>query len=70
MTNTTNVFGIRAGVQEGYPDVLTPKALEVLAELAPLDADRKALMRARLERRRGRAERVNEPAAAYASHIM
>jgi malate synthase len=57
MTNTTNVFGIRAGVQEGYPDVLTPKALEVLAELAPLDADRKALMRARLERRRGRAER-------------
>lgn len=58
MTNTSNVFGIRAGVQEGYPDVLTPKALEVLAELAPLDADRKALMRARLDRRRGRAERA------------
>ena len=57
MTNTTNIFGIRAGVQEGYPDVLTPKALEVLAELAPLDADRKDLMRTRLERRRGRAER-------------
>lgn len=57
MTNTTNVFGIRAGVQEGYPDVLTPKALEVLTELAPLDAERKDLMRARLDRRRGRAER-------------
>ena len=57
MANTTDVFGIRAGVQEGYPDVLTPKALEVLAELAPLDADRKDLMRARLERRQGRAER-------------
>ncbi len=49
-------FEIRAGVQENYADVLTPKALSILAELSPLDADRKALMQARLDRRRKRAE--------------
>jgi malate synthase len=49
-------FEIRSGIQEQYPDVLTPKVLSVLAELTPLDGDRKALMQARLDRRRKRAE--------------
>ncbi len=52
----SDVFEIRAGVQERYADVLTPKALGVLADLAALDSDRKDLMQARLERRRRRAQ--------------
>ena len=52
----SDVFEIRAGVQERYADVLTPKALSVLADLAELDSDRKDLMQARLERRRRRAQ--------------
>ncbi len=57
MTNMTasNIFEIRAGVQDSYPDVFTPAALEAIAALAPLDSDRKDLMQARLERRRRRA---------------
>ena len=48
----------RANLELEYDDVLTPKALETLSALAPLDADRKTLMRARIERRnaRGRAK--------------
>ena len=46
-----------AGVLEQYADVYTPAVLDALKALAPLDADRKALMRARSERRRRRAER-------------
>ena len=38
-----------------YPDVFTPQALATLAAVAPLDADRQAIMRARLERRAARA---------------
>jgi len=49
-------FEIRAGVLDHYDDVVTPRALEVMAELAPLDAERKALMQARLDRRRRRSE--------------
>ena len=52
----SGVFEIRAGVQERYADVLTPKALDVIAGLADLDRDRKDVMQARLERRRRRAE--------------
>ena len=55
MKTISDVFEIRAGVQEQYADVVTPKALSVLAELAGLDSDRKAVMQARLERRRRRA---------------
>ena len=54
----SDVFEIRAGVQEAYADVLTPKALDVIAELAKFDTDRKALMQARLERRRRRSEQA------------
>ena len=56
MTRFSDVLEIRAGVQDRYPDVLTPEALEVIVELAHLDSDRKAVMQARLERRRRRAE--------------
>ena len=50
-----DVLDTAAGVQEHYADVLTPKALEVIAGLAALDRERKDLMQARLERRRRRA---------------
>ncbi len=56
MPSFSDVLEIRARVQDQYPDVLTVKALEVIAELAHLDSDRKAVMQARLDRRRRRAE--------------
>ena len=56
MPSFPDVLEIRAGVQDQYPDVLTLKALEVIAELAHLDGDRKAVMQARLDRRQRRAE--------------
>jgi malate synthase len=46
---------IRAGLERTYSDVFTPEALELLNALAPLDADRKAAMRSRIERRAARA---------------
>jgi malate synthase len=46
---------IRAGLDREYADVLTPPALAALAALAPLDAERRALMQARLDRRAARA---------------
>jgi malate synthase len=48
---------IRAGVDRAYADVLTPEAVAALLALAPLDARRVELMRARLERRRARQQR-------------
>ncbi len=54
--NHSEVFEIRVGVQDGYADVLTPKALDVIAELAGLDSNRNDLMQARLDRRRRRSE--------------
>ena len=51
-----DIFEIRAGVQEQYPDVLTAEALNVMAKVAHLDGDRKAVMQARLDRRRRRSE--------------
>jgi hypothetical protein len=46
---------IRANLEQSYPDILTREALAVLAELVSLDADRKAVMRARIDRRARRA---------------
>src|SRR5687768_12738239 len=46
---------IRGNLAADYADVLTPQALEALSALAPLDADRKTLMRTRIERRASRA---------------
>ncbi|MCB1022439.1 MAG: malate synthase, partial [Acidobacteria bacterium] len=46
---------IRSGVQQQYPDILSDEALRAIRAVAALDADRKALMAARLERRKRRA---------------
>ncbi len=46
---------VRGGLERAYPDVYTPAAMAALAELAPLDETRRALMQARLDRRQGRA---------------
>src|SRR5262245_38786801 len=46
---------IRGNLEQTYPDVLTREALAVLAELVSLDADRKAVMRGRIDRRARRA---------------
>src|SRR4051794_12656537 len=46
---------IRGNLQHAYADVYTPEVVAALEALAGLDADRKALMAARLERRAARA---------------
>jgi malate synthase len=46
---------IRDNLRETYSDVYTPKVLDALGALAPLNRDRRALMAARLERRLRRA---------------
>ena len=48
-------FEIRGTLERDYADVYTPEALAALEALAPLDADRKALMSARTARRAARA---------------
>ncbi len=45
---------IRAGLREEYRDVYTHDALAAIQALAPLDAEVKRVMRARIERRRNR----------------
>jgi malate synthase len=47
---------LRAGLQDSYPDVLTREALDALEALRGFDDDRRAVMAARLERRRRRFE--------------
>src|SRR5437899_12344899 len=46
---------IRGNLESAYADVFTPEAVAALEALAGLDADRKAIMAARIERRAGRA---------------
>ncbi len=46
---------IRANLEIAYADVYTPEAIAALEALAPLDAERKALMKVRIERRAARA---------------
>src|SRR5256885_11595541 len=46
---------IRGNLESAYADVFTAEAVAALEALAGLDADRKALMTARIERRAGRA---------------
>src|SRR5215470_10242773 len=46
---------IRGSLENVYADVFTPEAVAALEALAGLDADRKALMKARIERRAARA---------------
>ena len=45
---------IRGGLEQQYPDVLTAEAMRVLEELGDLDAERKVVMAARIERRAAR----------------
>jgi malate synthase len=47
-------FEIRGNLETSYPDVFTAEALDALAALAPLDPDRKAVMKARIARRAAR----------------
>ena len=51
----SNVLQIRGSVERDYADVFTPEAREAMTVLAPLDEERKALMHARMQRRRQRA---------------
>ena len=51
---------IRSAARAAYSDVYTPDAVEALKVLAPLDADRHAVMASRIERRAGAGR---EPAA-------
>jgi len=53
---------IRGNLQTTYSDVLTPEALGALEVLAPFDADRTAIMSARIARRAARA-RDRQPLA-------
>src|SRR4051794_37877580 len=46
---------IRGNLETAYPDVVTPVAVAALEALAGLDADRKAVMAARIARRAARA---------------
>ena len=45
---------IRGTLETSYPDVFTPEVMSALTVLAPLDADRKAVMKARIARRAAR----------------
>jgi len=53
---------IRARLDAAYPDVLTKEAVAALEALAPFDADRRAIMEARIARRSSRA-RERQPIA-------
>ena len=46
---------IRGNLANAYADVFTPEAVAALEALADLDAERNALMKARIERRAARA---------------
>ncbi|HXT71639.1 MAG TPA: hypothetical protein VN700_17915 [Vicinamibacterales bacterium] len=50
----TKLLEIRGGLEHEYTDVLTTDVLAALHALAPLDADRKAVMAARIARRSAR----------------
>jgi malate synthase len=52
---TARALEIRGNLENAYADVFTPEAVAALEALAGLDADRKAVMAARIERRAARA---------------
>jgi len=54
-TPSSGRLELRAGIERDYPDLLTADVRHALQALAPLDADRRQLMQARIERRRARA---------------
>ena len=51
----SRILQIRGNLETAYADIYTPEAIAALEALAPLDADRKALMAARIQRRAARA---------------
>jgi len=51
----THTLQIRGDLERSYADVYTPEAMAALAALAPLNEPRRALMSARIQRRRSRA---------------
>jgi malate synthase len=51
------VFEIRGRLEQAYPDVFTKEALTALEALAPLDRERKRVMRSRIDRRADRAKK-------------
>src|SRR6185369_8299436 len=53
----TRMLQVRGNLTQAYDDVLTAPVVAVLNELAPLDADRRAIMQSRLERRDRRRQR-------------
>src|SRR5687767_7187598 len=61
-TMAPRTLQIRGNLGETYKDVFTPEAVEALHALAEFDADRKALMAARMDRRLARA-RNRQPIA-------
>src|SRR5262245_11538190 len=52
---TSRKLEIRGNLETAYADVFTPEAVAALEALAGFDADRKALMKARIERRAARS---------------
>ena len=52
---TKRAIEIRGNLEKAYPDVFTQEAVAAFEALAPLDADRKQLMTARIQRRAARA---------------
>src|SRR5262245_23779878 len=52
---TARTLEIRGNLENAYADIFTPEAVAALEALAGLDADRKASMAARIQRRAARA---------------
>ena len=52
---SSRTLEIRGNLEKTYQDLFTPEAVSALEALAGLDADRKALMTARIQRRAARA---------------
>jgi malate synthase len=57
---SSRTLEMRANLEKTYQDLFTPEAIAALEALAGLDADRKAVMTARIQRRAARA-RNSEP---------
>src|SRR5262245_30685950 len=53
----TRKLEIQSNLESAYADVFTPEAVAALEALAGLDADRKSVMAARIERRAARARK-------------
>jgi len=61
---------VRGNLTQAYDDVLTAPVVAVLNELAPLDADRRAIMQSRLERRDRRRQRRERIAFLLADDVI